>query len=216
MQPLLPHVDRGGRPRKLQKDYIPHRPRPAIARPFAAHVTLKLLPLFESLRARKLYAAVRRAFVAGCDRFGFRLVHYSVQRDHVHLIAEAEDRAALSRGLQGLAIRIAKGINKLLGQGGQVFKERYHLHVLETPREVRNALQYVLDNAVRHARRLGRGGALGDVDGCSSAGYFDGWASGWWSRRIAAAREPDTPVARARNWLLTTGWRRLGLLVPGG
>ena len=215
MQPLLPHTKRRGRPRVPSKAYIPHRPRPAIARPFAAHVTLKLLPRFDSLRARKLYARVRRAFVEGCDRFGFRLLQYSVQRDHIHLIAEAEDRAALSKGLQGLAIRIAKGINALLGQGGQVFKERFHLRVLSTPTEVRNALHYVLDNAVRHDRRLGRG-ALGDVDDRSSAGYFDGWARGWWTRRIAAAREPDTPGARARTWLLTTGWRRLGLLVPGG
>src|SRR5262245_38873287 len=112
-QPLLPGFRRRGRRTVADKGYVPHRPRPAINKPFAAHVTLKLLHRFESLRARKLYARVRRAFVAGCDRFGFRLVHYSVQRDHIHLIAEAEDRASLSRGLQGLAIRIAKGINAL-------------------------------------------------------------------------------------------------------
>ena len=207
---------RRGRPPVPKKGYVPHARRPSIARPFVAHVTLKLLPRVDTLRTRQLYSRIRGAFVSGCDRFGFRLVQYSVQRDHIHLVAEADGSTALSKGLQGLTIRIAKGLNALLGAHGQVFKERYHLRVLETPSEVHRVLRYVLNNAFHHAMKQGREASPGNVDPFSSAGYFDGWSPGWWTRRVQGARESGaTPVAAAQSWLLRTGWRRRGLLVPG-
>ena len=215
-QPALSGFKRRGRPPVKRKATIPHRPRPVIGKTFAAHVTLKLLPRVDTLRTRELYSRIRGAFVAGCDRFGFRLLQYSVQRDHIHLVAEAEGSAALSKGLQGLTIRIAKGLNALLGTHGQVFKERYHLHVLRNPLEVNRTLRYVLNNAAHHSQRRGRPARAGDVDPFSSAGYFDGWAPGWWERRVRGARgEGAAPVASAQTWLLRAGWRLRGLFVPG-
>jgi REP element-mobilizing transposase RayT len=61
------------------------------------------------LRAKRALAVLRRALAAGTDRFGFRLCHFSVQRDHLQLIAEAEDREALARGVKGVCVRIAPG-----------------------------------------------------------------------------------------------------------
>ena len=95
-----------------------------------------------------------RAFTGGCERFGFRLVEYSVQNDHLHLIAEAEDQRCLSRGMQGLLIRIAKALNRLWERRGQVFRDRYHCRVLRTWWQVRNALRYVLNDALRHGLKL--------------------------------------------------------------
>jgi len=68
------------------------------------------------------------------------VLQFSVQRDHIHLLVEAPDGRALSRGLQGLAIRIAKGVNRILGRRGRVWADRFHARALRTPREVRNAL----------------------------------------------------------------------------
>lgn len=79
---------------------------------------------------------LRTAFAAGSERFGFRLRQYSVQSDHRHLVVEGKDRRALSRGMQGLLIRIAKGLNRLWGRRGTVFADRYHDRILRTPREV--------------------------------------------------------------------------------
>jgi REP element-mobilizing transposase RayT len=103
-----------------------------------------------NLRRHHLWDALRARFRAGADRFGFRLVEFSVQSNHLHIICEGNDRRALSRGMQGLAIRLARCINKRLGRGGKVFAERYHTRQLSTPAETRNALIYVLGNHARH------------------------------------------------------------------
>src|SRR5256885_896436 len=89
----------------------------------------------------------------GRKRFGFRVTHCSVQGNHIHLIAEAENRLSLARGMKGLAVRIARGVNRAVGRRGPLFAERYHAHVLKTPREVRHAIDYLLANWFRHAGR---------------------------------------------------------------
>src|SRR5262249_22714935 len=72
--------------------------------------------------------------------------HFSVQSDHIHLLVEADEPAALVRGMQGLAIRVAKSVNRALKRCGAVWADRFHARTLRTPREVRNALVYVLNN----------------------------------------------------------------------
>jgi len=113
-----------------------------------ARYTYQRMMLGATISAADLTQALRlrRALVAGRERFGFRLVHFSVQRDHLHLLAEAAHRRALSRGVQGLSIRIARAINRRLQRRGKVFADRYHARALKTPRAVRWALRYVLLN----------------------------------------------------------------------
>jgi REP element-mobilizing transposase RayT len=163
-----------------------------------------------NLRAERCIHVLRRAFREGRERFGFRLVQYAVQPDHLHLIAEARDKRALSSGMRGLAIRIARQLNGTLGRRGRMFVERYHARQLRTPREVRNALAYVLLQAHRHAAK-GRGGmATPVIDPCSSAPTFEGFAGG----RMPRAGPWDETVVGARTWLLTVGWRRHGKIDP--
>ena len=132
-----------------------HLKREALASRFPVHVTMKIAKGLPSLRIRAAYRVVCEAFDKGCKRAGrleggvFRLVHYSVQGDHLHLVCEAKDRASLSRGVQGLSIRIARGLNRLWERKGKVFADRYHDRILRTPREVRNVLRYVFNNARR-------------------------------------------------------------------
>jgi len=134
--------------------------------------------------------------------------------DHVHLIVEAHDKRALSRGMQGLAIRIAKAINR--GERrGKVFRDRYHAIVLATPRHVRNALAYVILNARRHDRN--RDGASW-IDPFSSGYWFDGWRRDVERLKRESARHLDfsfeSPCAAPRTWLLGVGWRFRGLIDP--
>ena len=115
------------------------------------HVTWRMREEVWRLRNRRCFGVLARAFWGGCNRFGFRLVHYSVQGNHMHLLVEAEDEKSLARGMQGLGIRVAKGLNKTMRRSGRVLDDRYHGHILKTPTEVRNARVYLSTNAERHS-----------------------------------------------------------------
>ncbi len=193
---------RPGAGRKKQKDSgVPHTTRPALSSRYPVHVTIRVLDGLPSLRGKAVYRVLKWHIDAGKDRFGFRVTHYTVIRNHIHLICEAKDKRALSRGMQGLKIRIAKGLNKHWDRSGTVFAERYHAHILRTPREVRNAIAYVLHNGRRHGYQI-----IG-IDFYSSGAWFDGWKE---VPEIIGAGPPV--VVAARTWLLTVGWRKHGLI----
>lgn len=154
------------------------------------------MPHVWNLRSRRSFRVLSQAFAGGCDRRGFRLVHFSVQGNHLHLVVEAPDEERLSRGLQGLAVRIARRLNRMMGRKGRVFADRYHGHVLRTPSEVARAVAYVLGNFFVHAVRRGERVDAGQPDGYSSA--------------VTVETGPPL-VAPARTWLLTVGWRRARL-----
>ena len=129
------------------------------------------------------------------------MTQFSLQSNHVHLIAEAEDARALSRGMQGLLVRMARALNALWERSGSVFSDRFHSRALRTPKEVRAALVYVIQNARRHGVRAGA------IDPFSSGTWFDGW-----KERFAVRGVLPAIVAAARTWLLCEGWRRRGLI----
>jgi hypothetical protein len=158
---------------------------------------------------------LEECFRAGREREGFRLVHYSVLTHHLHLIVEAADAASMTEGIRGLCVRLARRINRFAARKGRVFSDRYFSRILKTPREVRNGLCYVLNNVRRHARQHSRTLLSGWIDDCSSGRFFDGWRDG--PLNIPGPERPT--VAAPGTWLLSTGWRRWGLLrfdeVPG-
>jgi putative transposase len=162
-------------------------------------VTLRARADISSLRGPAVFGSVRSALArASAERF--RLLHFSVQADHVHLLVESEGTADLRPGIQGLAIRVAKAVNRALGRRGTVWADRYHCRLLRTPREIRNALVYVLQNWRKHVP-----GARG-LDSRSSARWFAGW------RTAVTAPGGPAPVVAARTWLARVGWRRHGLI----
>ena len=196
--------DGAGRKPVGSKAGVPHRSR-LLAPQCPLHVTLRVRRDVPYLRRKKTWKGLREAFAKGRERFGFRLNEASVQGNHLHFIVEAEDAQALGRGMKGLGVRIARGVNRLTGHRGRVVADRYHSRPLATPTEVRNALRYVLDNARIHAGR--RGQVLDGFDPYSTAQWFTGW-------RHSVTLEPDgaSPTAAPKTWLLKVGWRHLGLL----
>ena len=144
-----------------------------------------------------------------CRRAGFRVCEFSIQKDHIHLVVEAANHEALARGMQGLAISMAKRINQSLGRRGSVFRERYRTTAVKSPKQMRATLCYVLHNRRRH------GGHLQGADPFSSARTFDGWSRGTGLPPPGSLGEDDVvPVATARLNLLARRWRWLGLIDP--
>jgi REP element-mobilizing transposase RayT len=150
-----------------------------------------------------------RSLTAACDRGRFRIIQYSIQNDHLHAIVEATNERDRASGMKSIGSRLARAVNRVFRRHGPVLADRYHLHVLRTPREVRHALAYVLLNARRHLAKLGRPAPRDpSADPASSGRWFEGW-----TRRVQPAPDPPA-VAPPRTWLLRVGWRRHGLVSP--
>ncbi len=170
-----------GRPRGTR---VSHAARPRFGRVTPVHVTLRMRDHVWNLRSRRSFRRIRSCFEKARGRFGARLVEFSVQGNHLHLILEADSDAALSRALQGLCIRIAKALNKMMGRKGPVFGDHYHARLLRSPTALVRAIAYLLGNAAHHFRQRGT----------------DPYAS--------RAPEAAAVLSASRSWLLREGWRR--------
>jgi REP element-mobilizing transposase RayT len=156
-----------------------------------------------SLRSQHVARTVLGA-IRDSSRDQFRIAHYSVQANHLHLIVEAESTRALANGVRGLEIRIARRVNRLLFRRGRFWADRWHGRALASPSQIRNALVYVLQNRQKHSHARMESA----LDALSSAQWFDGF-----SRPIPSEfRSVGPRGVPPRTWLLAVGWRRRGLI----
>jgi len=190
-----------------------HRLRERIVARVPVHATLRLRRGIPTLRQPRFVRRFRTSLGEACIRHGFRVVHFSIQRDHVHLLIEAQNNQSIACGMKSVGARIGKLVNRLFQRSGKVLDGRYHLRPLRTPLEVHRALRYVLLNHRHHAAQR-RNPSIHDVraapDPASSGRWFDGWREATGQPKSADVRE----VAIARTWLLQVGWRRHGLIDP--
>lgn len=196
-----------GRPRGRSPHYIPHIPRPSVSRHHPVHVTMRLVENAPDLCESEAALLVEEVFQVERDKKGFRLVHYSIRPNHLHLLCEATGKRALSRGIQRITAWIVRKVNRVFRRRGRLFADRFHGHVLQKPTEVRHALRYVLLNAHKDLART-RTRLIG-LDAYSSGKYFDGWAD------VKAKPPPwrEATVVRPGTWLLLQGWRKAGGLI---
>jgi len=138
----------GRKPRAAHLRQTPHRARPVHRKAHPVHVTLRAE--LRSLRTQRVAHSVLSG-LRDSNRESFHVVHYSIQDNHVHLIVEADDSVALTSGVRGLMVRIARRVNRLLRRRGRFWADRWHGRDLEGPRQVRNALVYALQNHKKHA-----------------------------------------------------------------
>ena len=179
------------------------------------HVTIRVRKEIPKLRNGRFFRAFRATLAECCVRSGFRVVHYSVQQDHAHLIIEAVDKERLANGMKRLGARFARAVNRVFKRSGPVLDGRFHHRALTTPTEVRNALAYVLLNSRKHwVQEKQSPPDEVKIDKASSGIWFDGWQD----------YAPDPPdrvreVALPNTWFLRTGWRLNPLIrlseIPG-
>jgi hypothetical protein len=197
-----------GRKRVGTRGSTPHRARPQHRAGEPVLVTMRagLGPL----RSRFVFPTLKYA-IGGANRrepTRFRVVHFSVQHDHLHLIVEAESRRALSAGMRGLSIRVARAVNELLLRRGKFSADRWHGRALGSPREVRNSFARFRHPETTVSRRSGgisqlQSNACGRVgaSSCSRSEALDRPASSClecipirgdsgWCRRGAARQRP--------------------------
>ena len=210
-----------GRPAKGPRSSSPHKTRPVHRARYPVHVVLRVAPAVGNLRRRDVYQAIREASLITARRDDFRIVQLSLQRTHVHLIVEADDKRALASGMQGFQISAAKRINAIAAHGeaesrrrGAVFTDRYHAVPITSPRQARHVLSYVLGNWRKHEEDRSGPGRSWNVDWFSSAPMFAGWQED--ADEAFLMRHPPTyeplMVRRPRTWLMREGWKRAGAI----
>src|ERR1043166_3300331 len=172
-----------GRKPKRPRAGAAHKTRPELKARHPVHVVLRVVAAVGNLRRRCVYQAIREATLTAARREDFRIVHLSIQRTHLHLIVEANDKAALASGMQGFQISAAKHLNAAISRGkpgprrrGTVFPDRYHAEIITTPRQARHALAYVVNNWRRHREDRSAPMSSWTIDWFSSAVMFPGWA----------------------------------------
>ncbi len=195
-----------GRPRT--RGGLPHEQRQELRPCQPVHVTLRMAEHVWNLRSERSYAVIHRALEAARRRMDVRIVHFTIEGNHLHLIAEASGTRALANAVRALSIRLARGLNRMMDRSGPVFADRYHARVLRTPAEVRNAVRYVVGNHASHQARRGRPMRKGWVDPFSSATVKVPRAA-----QGVLFAEPVT--AAAETWLLRAAVRG-GAVTNGG
>ena len=196
-----------GRKAKRRADgkrvHASHDRREKVVKSRPLHVTVDFVEGLPSLRGEGLAEAILAAMEARPRGDGFRVVHFSLQSNHLHLICEAQDNATLTAGMRGLGVRIARAVNRFLGRTGRVIAERFHLHVLRTMQEVRNAVRYVLQNAARHGSwqcRPRQDGGPPRPDPLSSAAWFKHWTER--TQELSPRQARASVIDEARTWLM--------------
>ena len=212
-----------GRPPNGRRAGSPHKTRPALKGRFPVHVVMRVVGELGSLRKRDCYQALRWATLTAARREDFRIIHLSIQRTHVHMLVEAHDRTALSRGMQGFQISAAKLLNRAVSiawetwRRGKVFADRYHAEIITTRRQARHTLAYVLNNWRKHREDRAAFARGWKVDPYSTGPLFDGWKER--GDEVLLWKLPETYepmfVWFPKTWLLREGWRRYGLVAMG-
>jgi REP element-mobilizing transposase RayT len=211
-------VPLGRRPRAERVGFVSHAARAEHDSRHPVHVSMRRVKRAPSLRVERIFRAILGQ-LARVKRSGVRVVHYSVQHDHLHLIVEGHGRHDLSAQMRKLFSRIALAVNAIAKRRGSLFRDRHHREELDGPTKTRHALVYVLFNDRKHHAQ--NGGAitdelLSDLDDRSSAAWLDGWdpRAGPPSEVLARLRARDAdidgfgaPCTAPQTWLAREGWR---------
>lgn len=211
-----------GRPPKGVRAGAPHKKRPELKARYPVHVVLRAIGAVGNLRRRCAYHAIRYATLAVAPREGFRIVHLSVQRTHLHLLVEAANKGALASGMQAFQISAARQLNRAISDGkpgprrrGAVFPDRYHATIVTSPRQARCSLTYVLNNWRKHAEDRSATTRGWAIDWFSSGLTFPDWTE--YGEQPLMWRGPPSYepllVFRPRTWLLREGWKKHGATI---
>ena len=139
------------------------------------------------MRTQEVLAVFLEVMKIAKERFGCRVLEFTLLGNHVHFIVEAPDEKALGRAMKGLLVRLAKALNKLWKRKGSVFERRFHSAIVSTLRQVHRGLRYVLHNARKHGIKI----PFGRPDPFSSASWFKHWRE-----RRPPFRTDESPVAQ--------------------
>ncbi|MGZ3788931.1 MAG: transposase [Bacteriovorax sp.] len=149
----LINIKGAGRPAIVDKG-IRHTRRPFLKKPSSLHLTVKIKKNKADLKNKSVLGILKRA-ILNARRQGLKVIHYSLEYDHVHLLIEAENNHILGKGMQAFGVTLSKAINRMRRLKGGVYKHRYHFRQISGTRELKNVMKYIFTNGLKHKTAKG-------------------------------------------------------------
>lgn len=149
-QPSLMNLKCAGR-KAIHDRAIRHTERPKFKNARSLHLTIKVRENKADIKSIKLLKALHHA-IKRARLMKLKIIHYTLEYNHVHLLVEADTHHALHRGMQAFGISFSKAINKTKRLKGTVYKHRYHFRQICSSRELKNVLHYIFHNGIKHGR----------------------------------------------------------------
>lgn len=128
---------------------IRHTARPVLTKPSSLHLTIKVQKIKADIKNKMILTMLKKA-ILNARRMGLKVIHYSLEYDHVHLLIEADNNVILGKGMQSLGVTLSKAINRTKRIKGRVYKHRYHFRKINSARELKNVMFYIFNNGVKH------------------------------------------------------------------
>lgn len=201
---------RNGAGRKNLSGTVAHAAREKVDFRKPLHITIRLAEGLSGLRTKHMHEQFTVALLNAKAK-GLRVLHYSIEGNHVHLLVECADNKALASGMNSFGTSFAKAVRKERGGKGKVFAGRYHLGVQKNPAQMKNTLAYVLLNQAKHENLIPYN------DRFSSSQHFNEWKA-LLGRNIGPILEDWRPnknplpdhLSTPKSWLASKGWKIKG------
>jgi REP element-mobilizing transposase RayT len=130
---------------------IRHISREDIKKPTSLHLTIKVRENKADIKNKQILKALHHS-IKRARMKRLKIVHYTLEYNHIHLLVEAEIKQLVHQGMQAFGISLAKKINTIKRLKGTVYKHRYHLRKINSPRDLKNVLHYIFNNGIHHKR----------------------------------------------------------------
>ncbi len=96
----------------------------------------------------KASALLEKTIVRCQKKYSFQIHNFCVIGNHVHVMITPGKNSPLPRIMQWINSVFAKAYNKLTGQSGHVWKERYFSKIIDTIRQFLATFEYIVRNPV--------------------------------------------------------------------
>jgi REP element-mobilizing transposase RayT len=82
-------------------------------------------------------------------KYSFQIENFTIMGNHVHFMLIPGKNSPLPKIMQWIKSVFAKAYNKLTGQSGHVWKERYFSRIIETAEQFIATFEYIVNNPLK-------------------------------------------------------------------
>ena len=102
--------------------------------------------ILHSDEMKELFLSILKA---AKKKFSFKLKHFCIMSNHIHMLLEPAPETSLSKLMQWILSVFAIRFNRIFGQIGHVWYDRFKSNVIISFHHLVNTFQYISENPVK-------------------------------------------------------------------